>query len=290
MTASLPRVLVVFHIFYRDQIPWFLEKLSHISHCQWDLVVTGPDLQEEDKRAITAFKPDARFVDTGNVGYDVWPFIQVLLQTDPERYDILVKLHTKGVARGHNYHYKQYRFKSKKWRDELVDALLKDERRWKQVLDIFEKDKSAGMVCSLKHLIQSRDLPEDDEMLDEEMARLGIQSDDHRFCAGTIFAIRPSILRPIFKRNLREEDFVATQKSHSSGTLSHVYERIFGILVPASGYHVHPIGNRLPFQLLNAYYRFIAPVSSWLFEINRDRSVKPDGQKYLRIFGIRINL
>ena len=290
MTASLPRVLVVFHIFYRDQIPWFLGRLSHISRCQWDLVVTGPDLQEEDRQQILAFKPDARFIATDNVGYDVWPFIQVIQQIDLAQYDILLKLHTKGLSKGYNFHYKQYHFKSKNWRNGLVDALLKSERRWREVLDMFDKDPQAGMVCSRKYIVQSGMMPEDKTMLDNELQQLGIQCDDHRFCAGTMFAVRPQLLLPLLERELRKEDFISANKSHSSGTLSHVYERILGILVTAQGYKICPIGYWLSVQWTQCYYRFIAPALAWLFEINRDWSQGPDGQKYLRVLGIRFNL
>ena len=285
-------VLVILHIFYKDQIPWFLRKLAHINHCSWDMVVTGPDLQEEDRQKILAFKPDARFVTTDNVGYDVWPFIQVIKQTDLSNYDILVKLHTKGLSKGCNFHYKQYHFKSRHWRDCLVNALLESRHRWRRMLEIFEQEKEAGMVCCRKYIVQSGTMPEDKAMLENELKRLGIQCDDHRFCAGTMFAIRPQLLRPMQLWELRKEDFVSTNKSHSSGTLSHVYERILSILVSAQGYQIRPLGYWLSVQWTKFYYQWFAPGLVWLFEINRDRAKgpDPDGQKYVRILGLRFYL
>ena len=287
---ALPRILVVLHIFYRDQIPWFLSKLAHINQCRWDLMVTGPELHEEDKQQIVAFKPDARFVTTDNVGYDVWPFIQVIQQTDLDAYDIIVKLHTKGLSKGYNFHYKQYHFRSKHWRDGLVNALLESKRRWRQMLDIFDKDPEAGMVCCRKYIVQSGTMPEDKEMLDNELQRLGLQCDDHRFCAGTMFAVRSQLLHPLREWDLRKEDFVSTYQSHSSGTLSHVYERIFSILISAQGYQIRPIGYWLSVKCTQAYYQVIAPTLAWLFEINWDRSIGPNGKKYVRILGIRFFL
>ncbi|MBQ7518048.1 MAG: hypothetical protein IJU13_06470 [Bacteroidales bacterium] len=288
---TLPKVLVIFHIFYRDQIPWFLSKLAHINHCRWDLAVTGPSLQEEDRQAILAFKPDTRFVATDNVGYDVWPFIQVLQQTDLSPYAFIVKLHTKGLVDGYDFRYNHYHIKAMRWRDSLVDALLESDFRWRRVLHIFKHEKNAGMVCSRKLIILSDTMPEDNELLDEELAHLGIQCDDRRFCAGTMFAVRPKILEPILRRGLKKEDFQSDNTSHSGGTLAHVYERVFCLIVRASGYKMRPTGSWLSYYGLKFYYNYIAPVLLWIFEIDRENIEGfKDGPKYLRIFGLKFYL
>lgn len=291
MPASRPHVLVVLHVFYKDQIPWFLSKLAHINHCRWDLAVTGPDLQEEHKQQILAFKPDTRFVATDNVGYDVWPFIQVIQQTDLSPYDFIVKLHTKGMVEGYDFRYNHYHITAMHWRDALVDALLESNCRWRRVLHIFKKEPDAGVVCSRKLIITSDTMPEDNEMLDAEMERLGIQVEDRHFCAGTMFAIRPELLQPILRRGLRKEEFISAVKSHSGGTLAHVYERIFCLIAPANGYKIRPTGAWLSYHWLNIYYQYIAPVLLWLFEINRDVvEGSYDGPKYIRLFGFKFYL
>lgn len=283
-------ILVIFHVYYKEQLPWFLSKMANICHCDWDLLVTGADLDKTTRETILRFKNDSRFLETDNAGYDVWPFIQAIQQTDLTPYDFILKLHTKGLSKGENFHYKEYHFTTKKWRDGLVDALLANQQRWIQVLNVFQKKEDVGMVCSRKFLILSKKMPEDTILLEDEKQRLGIVCTDHRFCAGTMFAIRPSVLQPILSRNLTKEDFIAKQKSHSSGTLAHVYERIFCILVKNAGLKIHPIGETLSVFLSRNYYKFIIPVLSWFFEINRDYTVSTEGQKYLRILGMRFNL
>lgn len=253
------------------------------------MVVTGSNLHEEDKQQILTFKPSAHFIVTDNIGYDVWPFIQAIQQTDLTPYDFIVKLHTKGSVNGYDFRYNHYHIKAMRWRDSLVDALLESKCRWRRVLHIFKHEKETGMVCSRKLIILADTVPEDNEMLDDEMARLGLHTDDRHFCAGTMFAIRPQVLTPILRRGLKKEDFQSTNQSHSGGTLAHVYERVFCLSVTACGYKMRPIGSWISYQWLNFYYDCIAPVLLWFFEVNREKSEEPgQGRKFIRIIGIKI--
>ena len=64
------KVLVHLHVYYLDQVPYFLEKLSSIGGCQWDLVVTSSSLPPREESLLREFKPDVRFIQAENVGYD----------------------------------------------------------------------------------------------------------------------------------------------------------------------------------------------------------------------------
>ncbi|MBQ2068723.1 MAG: hypothetical protein II465_01190, partial [Bacteroidales bacterium] len=89
------RLLVHFHVYYEDQIPWFLEKLGNINGCEWDLYVTYSALGEASRAMILSAFPLARMMELGNIGYDLWPFIKVLKSVDVDSYDYVMKLHTK---------------------------------------------------------------------------------------------------------------------------------------------------------------------------------------------------
>lgn len=291
MSQSL-RILVILHVYYRDQIPWFRQKLSVIHDCRWDLAITGVDLSPQERQSFLDLHPGTRFLQTENVGYDVWPFIYALQQSNLDDYDVVVKLHTKApIEETGQFRFNSHLFRGYQWRDALVDALLESDFRWRRVLHIFKHEKNAGMVCSRKLIILSDTFPEDNELLDEELAHLGIQCDDRRFCAGTMFAVRPKILEPILRRGLKIEDFQSDNKSHSGGTLAHVYERVFCLIVQASGYKMRPTGSWLSYYGLKFYYNYIAPVLLWIFEIDRENIEGfKDGPKYLRIFGLKFYL
>ena len=90
------RLLVHFHVYYHDQVDYFIEKMSNINGCEWDLYVTMNNLVQETVDKLTVLKPDTHFIEMENVGYDVWPFIDVIKSVDISDYDLVMKLHTKS--------------------------------------------------------------------------------------------------------------------------------------------------------------------------------------------------
>ena len=281
-------ILVILHIFYRDQIPWFLKKLSVIHDCNWDLILTGVALSPEERQSFLDIHPDTRFLQTDNVGYDVWPFIQAIGQVNLDEYDFVVKLHTKApIEETGQFRFNSHLFRGYQWRDSLVDALLQNKRQWEKVLRAFKEDPDCGMVCQWKTYITSDQWPEDGVLLQKEMERLGIHTKDRRFCAGTIFAIRSRLLHPVLRRNLSAQDFPDRSESHSGGSTAHIYERVFSLLVPSQGYKVRFV-NQVPFYYLWRVKNSIQRYFKWVFDINRDTSEQK--RKYLRIFGFRIYL
>ena len=76
------RVLVVFHLYYHNQVPYLISKMKNITGVEWDLVVTSNNLTGETADVIRRFKPDVRFMETENRGYDIWPFIKRIKEKD----------------------------------------------------------------------------------------------------------------------------------------------------------------------------------------------------------------
>ena len=58
----MEKVLVHLHLYYQDQLLYFLEKLKNINNCTWDLVITVCEHNEEIKQKILEFKPDAQII------------------------------------------------------------------------------------------------------------------------------------------------------------------------------------------------------------------------------------
>ena len=121
------RVLVVFHLYYHNQISYFINKMKNITGVEWDLIVTGNNLNGNAVSTIRQFKPDAQFMQTDNVGYDIWPFIQCIKTIDLSKYLYVIKLHTKNEDMETTIHFNGIRFRGNKWVRLMVDALLANQ-------------------------------------------------------------------------------------------------------------------------------------------------------------------
>ena len=188
------RILVHLHVYYHDQIDWFLNKFTCFNGRDWDLVVSYSEDNPLTRSKVLAFKKDARFMQVENVGYDIWPFLKLLDETDYTGYDVLFKFHTKHIDGKKTVHLNHVHYTGAKWRDELVNSLIGSEERLDDVLRSFESHPEAGMACSGK-LYTRLYFPEDKELLDEEMKRLNLHTEERRFCAGTMMAFRPAVLK-----------------------------------------------------------------------------------------------
>ena len=278
---NMVRVLVVFHLYYEDQLEYFLSKMKNISGCVWDLLVTGPELNQSSRTRILEFKPDASFLVTSNVGYDVWPFIEAVKKTDLSRYDFIMKLHTKNSNQEVSL-VNGLRMKGFRWRDMLVEALIGSPSRFVKTLGMFD-DPSIGIVfCSSFYKNVSAGLYEDLKPLEEELDRLGIDSGDLRFCAGTMFLARTSPYRILQDAQIGENMFSAGL-THGKGSMAHIYERILTILVASAGYRIGEIsvdGGRESFVKV---HKMLSPVLSWIFSLSRKGE---ESHKYLTVFGM----
>ena len=282
------KLLVHLHVFYHDQIPWFLERLHSLDGYDWDLVVTFCEKDATMEKAVKALKPDARFLPVENVGYDVWPFLKVLSLVDLTPYDILFKLHTKNVASQATVHINGVHLRKEAWRNMLVDALLDGPEQVGRVVSVFREQPDAGMVCS-GLLYTSLGFPEDGKLLTDELAALELQTEERRFCVGNMFAIRPSLLAPLGKRDFSPEQFPSHCQSGSGGSLAHVYERVFSLLAPSQGYKVVTCTSASDTACLRRLHlrKWLRPVLTFLFNVDWEGYPR---RKVLTILGVKFNL
>lgn len=283
----MTKILVIFHLYYLDQLDWFLGKLSHLHGCEWDLLVTGPDLGPSTRKAIEALKPKAMFLVTENAGYDIWPFLNALQHINPDDYDWILKLHTKSkIEKRKTQHLNGLHLKDYQWRDLLVNALLESDGQFDKVLDLVGRKEDAGMICAHK-LYFTYHAPEDHALLDEELARIHLSTPERRFCLGTMMVLKASLLKALPLDTYKASDFPAPNISHSRGTLAHVYERILSLLAPAQGYKVYTLGGDPAFERMQKRRRITKPILDFIFSIDRRGEQE---KKYLTIMGLRIKL
>ena len=279
------KLLVIFHLYYEDQLDFFLEKMHSINGCEWDLIVTGPEHDENVRNRISEFKPGAVFLTTSNVGYDIWPFIAAIKSVRLEDYDLLLKLHTKN-SNICGTRVNGIRMRGYEWRDILVGGLLGSGTVFKNALDSFD-DPSVGLVCNRTILKEvSNGLYEDLRPLEEELAYLGITTEDRHFCAGTMFMARVVPYKILQSDKVVESKF-AVGVSHARGSMAHIYERIISILVADAGYV--PLGLSVDsFRDFRVrLHDMFTPVLSWVFALSRKGE---ESHKYLTIFGFDIKI
>ena len=277
------RLLVHLHVFYPDQVPYFLAKFSALEGTDWDLYVTYVDENPEMRRSILSFRSDAHFILVENAGYDVWPFIALLRQVPLDRYDYVLKLHTKNRAPRKTLSVNGVFLPGYRWRNLLVDALLGSPESFRKTLSLLEDDPSAGLACCgvlIKKL--SRRQPDDTFLLKEEMDRIGLPLKGDRFCAGTMFLARTEPYRFFLEAPVDGFLFRGTSGTHRSWSPAHVYERILSLAVPAAGYRIVPVKS-----FLYHYVQAVRPLGPALQSIFRLDREYPSGDKVLTLFGFR---
>lgn len=281
----MSKLLTVLHVFYHDQVDYFIDKLSNINGIEWDLVVTYSEFSAETEAKLKIFKPDVKMLQVGNAGYDVWPFIQVIQNIDFDEYEYVLKLHTKGQSK---QRLNGVNFKEWLWRDLLVKALLKSRSRFAACIKLLETQSDIGMLCSYE-LYKNMDgvLPEECEMLQNEAERISLEVTDEYFCAGTIFLARLDAFRKLKEIEFSEESWGNLNKSHGNGTLAHVYERILCLLVADEGYRIETIIGSKKVSGKVFYKRKISPVFKCIFNIDRDPKTL---DKYMIMLGLKIRL
>lgn len=281
----MSKLLTVLHVFYHDQVDYFIDKLSNINGIEWDLVVTYSEFSAETEAKLKIFKPDVKMLQVGNAGYDVWPFIQVIQNIDFDEYEYVLKLHTKGQSK---QRLNGVNFKEWLWRDLLVKALLKSRSRFAACIRLLETQSDIGMLCSYE-LYKDMDgvLPEECEMLQDEAERISLEVTDEYFCAGTIFLARLDAFRKLKEIEFSEESWGNLNKSHGNGTLAHVYERILCLLVADEGYRIETIIGSKKVSGKVFYKRKISPVFKSIFNIDRDPKTL---DKYMVLLGLKMRL
>ena len=282
----MTRILVILHIYYHEQVDYFISRLRNINGCEWDLTVTGSSINEDTVRKILSMKPDAEFLTVENSGYDVWPFIQAVRAKDISGYDLIMKLHTKNVDK-FKWKINGLKLTGESWRDLLVDSMLSSEEQFRKCLMTFRNNPDTGMVCSYELcVLPSHKFAEDTCMLTAEGQRIGIPDARKMFCAGTMFMTRPECLKKIREASFEASSWESSNASHSMATLAHVYERIFGAAVYDAGYTIKGLPSNDRTYRSVRIHQIISPLLKGIFNLDYIEG----GRKCLTVFGLKFPL
>lgn len=277
-------LLVHLHVYYYEQIDYFISKLKNINGCEWDLVVSCSNCADPRLEKIRQFRPDAAFVEVENVGYDVWPFIKVLKLPGTEEYRYILKLHTKNVSSYVNT-VNGLKLSGERWRAILVDSLLGSPQRFADCLHRMESEPKAGFVYAYElKRTRSKGMSE----IPVEARRIAVSDIDGEYASGTMFLARTEALKLIAEADISAEMFAKDKsKSHSRTSLAHVYEQLLCFAMQDAGYKALRVSASTVDSIKVCMHRMMSPVLKFIFSLEREGV---NDSKVLTIFGIKIQI
>lgn len=229
------RILVHFHIYYKEQLPAFLKKLlllnkKYTFHLAVTVMDGHPALEEITQQVTHAF-PNADLFCVPNIGYDVYPFIYALKKFDLREYDYVAKLHTKSNSRSGKTYLNECELSDRTWCNHLIYALIGSPENFGRALDILALHDEVGLVGAESCIIEESTFLKETNC---ELKRMGLQMISRlQFVAGTMFIVKAKYMLPL---SLYDESFFGrSDSSVKDGTFSHVCERLFGGVVLSQG-------------------------------------------------------
>lgn len=281
----MKNILVVLHLYYKEQTEYFISKLSNITGVSWDLIITHTGISDSQFDLLKRFKPNTRFIETENYGYDVWPFLKVIKMSDLDKYDYVIKLHTKRSI--DNVRLNHYTMNGYTWRNVLVDSILYSPSYFNGILKKFGEHPEIGMISAFETYTDITWVKYS-EVLTKELEKFGLTTNNHFMCMGTMFMIRANLLKVLQTDQISLARFMDHDpESGLDFTLAHVYERLLSLLPAAQGYKLFPEtpNKKLKYRLLMR--QSLSALLKFLFCIER----KPDNdRKFIRVLGFEFYL
>jgi lipopolysaccharide biosynthesis protein len=222
------RVAVVAHVYYPEIWPDIEDRLARMPE-PFDLVVTLVRGRAESvERKILARFPEARIQVVDNRGRDIGPLVQLCRTGLLDGYDAVLKVHTKRSV---------HRVDGDAWRIALLEGVLPSASGVTRILELFRRDPTVGIVAPTGHLRGPETWGSDLPIVEALTARLPLAFDPEklRYPAGSMFWIRPWLLRRIADLGLGAEHF-EPEADHLDGSTAHAMERLVGLLADRAGF------------------------------------------------------
>lgn len=242
MVIDMSNIFIHFHIYYHDQLDYYLEKLRNIISCHKKIYVTMSVGCQSTEKKLKELEPNVIIEILPNKGYDIFPFLYVINKIDLNLYDYILKIHTKG-KRKDSLFIGDTNVGDERWRDLLVDSLIKDPFVFERNLDIFAKNKKVGLIGNKQLILQGESYQNkrDFKKTLKEACFLFKTKKIPKFyyVGGTMFIGRSSIFRVFQDKNILQKCFEIPEKTGSKFfTKAHIYERMLGLAVYMAGFHI----------------------------------------------------
>jgi rhamnosyltransferase len=222
------------HVYYPDLWPEIVQ-VWHALPAGSPLLVTTPHGTREQIRTLGGDNPLIEIYESENRGRDIAPFLTVLNAGRLDRFDAVLKIHTKKSP-----HLRQGNLR----RRVFYTALSGHPSNVRRILRQFS-DPRVGLVGLASFFRTSNFYWMDNKALVENLCRRMKPEAPVRlgFFEGSIFWIRPQALAPLRMLDLQPRDFDA-EAGQLDGTLHHAIERTFALSALAVGYETRSIRGK----------------------------------------------
>jgi lipopolysaccharide biosynthesis protein len=225
------RIAVVMHLYYTDLWNELSDAILDMPE-PFDLFVSlVGDENAPFADQIRQIFPDAQIIQCDNHGRDIVPFLELVATGVLYQYDYICKLHSKKSI---------YREGGAEWRQHLVDGVLGDTDRIAKILAAFDADPDMGMHVANGSKYKGREFWAGNEThLGKYLPWFGLSTEvyEQEFAGGSVYWIRPFLLREIDSLNLGFDDF-ELEPIGVDGNLAHAVERLFSVACHNAGMRI----------------------------------------------------
>ena len=240
------QICVLLHLSYTEMLEEMLDVIANLSadeNVEYDLLVTMCREDEMVARQLYAFKDNTKILYVPNRGYDIAPFLTAIKTIDLQKYDYIIKLHSKRTLTSPAY-LPTCCLKGDEWRRKLVEFMA-SPRHFKQTLKCFAKHPEIGMVTAPELIITAG---KEDKVATttatEIIRQMGLNLKEKKFVAGTMFMARAKLFKLWQMLPYEAQDFEEFDPNHKGGTLAHALERVLGMMIYAQGFQISAYNNK----------------------------------------------
>jgi lipopolysaccharide biosynthesis protein/FMN phosphatase YigB (HAD superfamily) len=280
----IPRVAVLLHAYYTDDLPAFQQALRNISF-PFALFIST-DSEEKKKLIEQVFcywqngSVDVRVFP--NLGRDIAPKF-VGFREVHDAYEYVLHLHTKRSP---------HLAGLSNWRSFLLDCLLGSPEIVASIFEMFKHGPDLGIVAprNFAPIINFMTWGVNFEKCAALAERMGIKLEPDSpldFAAGSMFWARSQALKPLLDLGLTFDDF-PNEEGQRDGEIGHAIERLTFYSCERAGYrwcHVGPAKAPAPFEEftrvskptdLHEYYERGGAQAPLVFEQKQKKSLRSD--------------
>ncbi len=235
------KILVYVHIFYKESVKEIVEYLKNLESYNYELIISTVKgiHNDEIKKEIKKFKPNAKIYEYENRGFDVGPFLETISHINLDNYDIIFKLQSKGTAHKFSYTYGQI-FKNRDWFEYLYEGILGAFTVHKTIDILYNEKNNIGIVAAKNLIVQDPAHKMEYTIQKLKQNNINIKKDYH-FVAGTCYAEKANLVKKIQKLKIKINDF--EKSSHGYFSFAHAMERFITANIEQEGYKLY--GNNI---------------------------------------------